>query len=135
MLVSGGRPMSTPTRFEKRRVPFLALGGRWEADDVEAAARVIGAAQRPDGNFFPLPEESEFQAALARHEDSRHAVVVNSCGTALDLCMMALQVSAGDEVIVPGLTFVCTAGTAVARGAKVVFADVDPATLCLSPAA
>jgi dTDP-4-amino-4,6-dideoxygalactose transaminase len=36
---------------------------------------------------------------------------------------------------VPGLTFVCTAGTAAARGARIIFADIDPSTLCLSPAA
>jgi len=44
-------------------------------------------------------------------------------------------VSPGDDVIVPGLTFVCTATCAAAQGAKVVFADVDPDTLCLDPAA
>jgi len=52
----------------------------------------------------------------------------------LDCCMMALGVGEGDEVITTPLTFVCTAGTAVARGAKVVFADVDPVTMCLDPA-
>lgn len=118
-----------------RNIPFLALGGVWEQDDVAAAMNIIGAAAQPNGNFFPIPEETDFQKALATHEECAHAVVVNSCGTALDLCMIALGIKAGDEVIVPGLTFVCTAGTAAARGAKVVFADVDPATLCLSPAA
>src|SRR5688572_19157304 len=64
----------------------------------------------------------------------KHAVAVNSCGTALDLCMMALGVGPGDEVITTPLTFVCTATCASARGATVVFADVDPRTLCLDPA-
>jgi dTDP-4-amino-4,6-dideoxygalactose transaminase len=127
--------MSTATAVKKRNVPFLALGGVWEQDDIDAAMRVINAAAGPNGNFFPLPEEADFQKALAAHEGSTHAVVVNSCGTALDLCMIALGVKEGDEVIVPGLTFVCTAGTAAARGAKIVFADIDPVTLCLSPAA
>src|ERR1051325_3203697 len=122
-------------RQSKRKIPFLALGGLWEKDDIDAAVRVMAAAAEPAGNFFPLPEESEFQKDLATHEDSAQAVVVNSCGTALDLCMMALGIQAGDEVIVPGLTFVCTAGTAAARGATIQFADIDPATLCLSPPA
>ena len=121
--------------MNKRSIPFIALGGLWEQDDIAAANRVITAATGPTGNFFPLPEEADFQKALAVHEGCAQAVAVNSCGTALDLCMMALGVKAGDEVIVPGLTFVCTAGAAAARGAKVVFADVDPATLCLSPEA
>jgi dTDP-4-amino-4,6-dideoxygalactose transaminase len=118
-----------------RRVPFQALGGVFDADDIEAALRVMKDAAGPSGSFFPLPEETEFQQAFARHEGADFAVACNSCGTALDLCMSALKIGPGDEVIVPGLTFVCTATCAAARGAKVVFADVDPATLCLDPAA
>ena len=121
--------------MQKRKVPFQALGGSFDADDVEAALKVLKAAAEPGGSFFPLPEEADFQDALAAHEGAERAVIVNSCGTALDVCMTLLDVQAGDEVIVPGLTFVCTATCAAARGAKVVFADVDPATLCLDPAA
>lgn len=124
---------NTSTEIERRDIPFLALGGLWEQDDVRAATELIEAAAEPGGNFFPMPEEKNFQDALARHEACDWAVAVNSCGTALDLCMMALDIKEGDEVIVPGLTFVCTAGTAAARGAKIIFADVDPHTLCLSP--
>jgi len=49
--------------------------------------------------------------------------------------MMALGIRDGDEVIVPPLTFICTATCAAALGAKVVFADIDPGTLCLNPEA
>lgn len=119
----------------KRAIPFPALGGLFEQDDVDAATRVLVAAMEPGGSFFPLPEENDFQAALAAREGAARAIGVNSCGTALDLCMMALDIGPGAEVIVPPLTFVCTATCAAARGAKVVFADVDPETLCLAPAA
>ncbi|MCE9560159.1 MAG: DegT/DnrJ/EryC1/StrS family aminotransferase [Armatimonadetes bacterium] len=125
----------TTTTLTKRNLPYIALGGVWEQDDVDAAHHVIAAAVGPNGNFFPLPEEPEFQKALASHEGAKFAIAVNSCGTALDLCMIALGIGPGDEVIVPGLTFVCSAGTASARGAKVIFADVDPQTLCLDPKA
>ncbi len=118
-----------------RAVPFRALGGIFDADDVAAAQRVMESATREDGNFFPLPEETDFQKAFAEHEGAKFAVAVNSCGTALDLCMMVLEIKPGDEVITTPLTFVCTATCAAARGAKVVFADVDPETLCLSPQA
>ncbi len=115
-------------------VPFLAMGGVYEQDDLEAVQRVTAAALGESGNFFPQPEEGEFQKQLAAHEGARQAVATNSCGTALDCCMMALGIGPGDEVITTPLTFVCTAGTAVARGARVVFADVDPVTLNLDPA-
>jgi hypothetical protein len=64
--------------FEKREIPFIALGGVWEQDDVDAAMNVIQAAAQPNGNFFPLPEEKNFQDALAAHEESDFAVAVNS---------------------------------------------------------
>jgi dTDP-4-amino-4,6-dideoxygalactose transaminase len=118
-----------------RAVPYKALGGLFEQDDVDAAQRVIAKAAADGGDFFPLPEENDFQKALAAHEGAKHAIGVNSCGTALDLCMMVLDIKPGDEVITTPLTFVCTATCASARGAKVVFADIDPHTLCLDPAA
>jgi len=85
--------------MEIRDVPFAALGGIYEADDREAIDRVVAAALDANGNFFPMPEESEFQTMLARHEGASKAVAVNSCGTALDCCMMALGIKAGDEVM------------------------------------
>jgi len=119
--------------MQLREIPFLAMGGVYDEVDVEAARRVIAEAMGQKGNFFPLPEEQEFQTMLAQHEGARLAVAVNSCGTALDCCMMALDIKPGDEVITSPLTFVCTAGTAAARGARVVFADVDPRTWNLDP--
>ena len=119
--------------MEIREIPFLAMGGIYEEDDLAAVTNVVRAALDERGSFFPLPEESDFQNALARHEAAEKAIVVNSCGTALDCCMMALGIGPGDEVITTGLTFVCTAGTAIARGAKVVFADILPQTLNINP--
>jgi len=121
--------------MDLRRVPFQALGGVFDEDDIDAALKVMRAAAGPAGDFFPLPEETDFQKAFARHEGAALGIACNSCGTALDLCMSALKIGPGDEVIVPGLTFVCTATCAASRGAKVVFADIDPATMCLEPAA
>ncbi len=121
--------------MQTRTIPFRALGGAFEQDDVEAANRVIAAAAGEGGSFFPMPEEAAFQQVFAQHEGATFAVAVNSCGTALDLCMMVLDIKPGDEVITTPLTFVCTATCASARGAKVVFADVNPTTLCLETAA
>lgn len=126
-------PAEAETAPAARAVPFLAMGGVYDSDDVGAARSVLEQACGDAGNFFPGPEEDRFQEALAAHEGARKAVAVNSCGTALDCCMMALGIKPGDEVITTPLTFVCTAGTAVGRGAAVVFADVDRVTLNLDP--
>ncbi len=119
--------------FAIRSIPFGAMGGVYGEDDIEAVMRTVRAAAEPGGDFFPLPEENQFHEALCRHEGAKKAVGVNSCGTALDLCMMALGIGPGDEVITTPLTFVCTATCAMAQGARVVFADIDPRTLCLDP--
>lgn len=116
-----------------RSIAFQALGGLFEQDDVEAAHRVTSSATEKGGNFFPLPEETLFQKGLAEHEGAKKAVAVNSCGTALDLCMMTLGIGPGDEIITTPLTFVCTATCASALGARVIFADVDQQSLCLDP--
>ena len=119
--------------MKKRKIPFLPIGGIYQQDDLNAATSVINAVVEDNGSFFPLPEENDFQQAFAEHEGAKKAIAVNSCGTALDCCMMALGIKEENEVITTPLTFVCTAGTAIARGAKVVFADIDPNTLNLNP--
>jgi perosamine synthetase len=119
--------------MEIHEVPFIAMGGVYTMDDLEAVTRVTSQALEPTGNFFPLPEEVDFQTEFARHEGASKAIAVNSCGTALDCCMIALGIGPGDEVITTPLTFVCTAGTAIARGARIVFADINPITMNLDP--
>jgi perosamine synthetase len=119
--------------MEIREVPFLAMGGVYDQDDLDAVTSITAAAMGPQGNFFPLPEENQFQEAFSLHEGVTRTIAVNSCGTALDCCMMALEISPGDEVITTPLTFVCTAGTAIARGARVLFADIDPTSLNIDP--
>ncbi|MDE3258631.1 MAG: DegT/DnrJ/EryC1/StrS family aminotransferase [Gemmatimonadota bacterium] len=121
--------------MEIREVPFGSMGGVYEQDDVDAVSGMLSGIAESEGTFFPLPEENDFQNAFAAHEGARKAIAVNSCGTGLDCCMMALDVGPGDEVITTPLTFVCTAGTAIARGARVVLADIDPVSLNLDPRA
>ncbi len=119
--------------IEKKRNSLYSLGALYLQDDLDAATSVIKAVVDGKGSFFPLPEENEFQQLFAQHEGAKKAIAINSCGTALDCCMMALGIGRGDEVITTPLTFVCTAGTAIARGARVVFADIDPETYNLDP--
>src|SRR4051812_47918549 len=60
-------------------------------------------------------------------------LLTTSCTHALEMAALLLSVGPGDEVIVPSFTFVSTAGAFALRGARVVFADVDPRTLNLAP--
>lgn len=54
-----------------------------------------------------------------------------SCTSALELAALAIDVKEGDEVIVPSFTFVSSANAFALRGAKIVFVDIHPKTMCL----
>lgn len=62
------------------------------------------------------------------------AIAVSSGTSALHLAVAAARIGAGDEVIVPALTFVATANAVAYTGARPVFADVDARTWTLDPA-
>lgn len=60
---------------------------------------------------------------------------MNSGSTALWLLLLALGTGAGDEVIATAFTFGATGAAIRLTSATIVFADIDPATYCLDPAA
>lgn len=76
----------------------------------------------------------ELEHRWARKVGVPHCVAVSSGTTALSLAMAALNIGAGDEVIVPALSFIATALGPMHQGAVPVFADIDPVTFNLDPA-
>lgn len=70
----------------------------------------------------------EFEHAFAAYCGTRHAVATSNGTTALHLALAALDIKAGDEVIVPDLTFVATANAVAYTGATPVLVDVDALT-------
>jgi dTDP-4-amino-4,6-dideoxygalactose transaminase len=81
------------------------------------------------------PRVGRFEAAFAEYVGAAHAVALNSCTAGLHLSLLAAGIGPGDEVITTPLTFCSTANVIVHTGATPVFADVDPATGNLDPAA
>ncbi len=71
----------------------------------------------------------EFEAALSKLLGGRYVVGVASGTAALHLALAALDISTGDEVIVPSLTFCASVQVITALGAKPVFCEVDRSTL------
>jgi dTDP-4-amino-4,6-dideoxygalactose transaminase len=61
------------------------------------------------------------------------ALLTPSCTAALELMAMLIDLSPGDEVILPSFTFSSTANAVALRGATPVFADIEPGTLNLDP--
>lgn len=75
----------------------------------------------------------EFEAGFARYCGTEYALAVSNGTTGLHLALAALGLQAGDEVIVPDLTFVATANAVAYTGATPVLAEIDPDTLCIDP--
>ena len=97
--------------------------------DVQAVVEVLRSDWLTTG-----PKVAEFEQAFANSVGTREAVAVSNGTAALQAAMFALGIEAGDEVIVPAITFVATANCVIYQGGTPVFADVDPDTLLLDPA-
>lgn len=75
---------------------------------------------------------SLFEKKFQEYVGAKACVSVNSGTAALHLALSVANVT-GKEVIIPSLSFVSTAHAAMYNGGKVIFADIDPDTLCLDP--
>jgi dTDP-4-amino-4,6-dideoxygalactose transaminase len=106
-------------------LPFLPFA-RPEIDDAEIDA-VVRCMR--SGWITTGPLSLAFEQAFARYLDAPlHCVAVNSATAGLHLALDALRLQAGDEVIVPTLTFTATAEVVRYLGATPVFVDIDEAT-------
>jgi dTDP-4-amino-4,6-dideoxygalactose transaminase len=81
------------------------------------------------------PKVKRFEAEFAEAVDGRHTIAVNSATAALHLALEALGITAGDEVLVPTMTFAATAEVVVYLRAVPVLVDCEPDTLNIDPAA
>jgi dTDP-4-amino-4,6-dideoxygalactose transaminase len=79
------------------------------------------------------PRVAEFERQFAEYLGCRHAVALGSCSAALHLALGGLGLAPGSEIITTPLAFVATAHAIIHAGARPVFADVDPASMNLSP--
>lgn len=96
--------------------------------DADAIADVLASPFLTTGSVSRAVE-----AELSRYFSLPHALLVNSWTNGALAVLLAMDLAPGDEVIVPAMTFIATANAAELAGAHVVFADVDPDTLLLTP--
>jgi dTDP-4-amino-4,6-dideoxygalactose transaminase len=101
----------------------------------EAEIELVAAVYR-EGWLSQGPRVAEFERAFAAMVGVEGAVAVSSGTSALHLGLVVLGVRAGDEVVLPSLTFAATAATVIQIGARPVFADIaSPTAPWLSAAA
>jgi len=112
------------------RDQMLPYGRQWiDEEDISAVVQALRSDWLTTG-----PRVGEFESAFAEFCGVREAVAVSSGTAALHAAMYALGVGAGDEVIVPTLTFAASANCVVFQDATPVFADVESTTLLIDPA-
>jgi perosamine synthetase len=96
--------------------------------EIEAVCEVLRTP-----NLALGPKLAEFEQAFAEYIGRKRAVAVNSGTSGLFLCMLAMGIGPGDEVITTPFTFIATVNSILMVGAKPVFVDIDPVSLNIDP--
>ncbi|MCX6370877.1 MAG: DegT/DnrJ/EryC1/StrS family aminotransferase, partial [Solirubrobacterales bacterium] len=112
------------------------------SERIPLARPVIGEAEEQavldvlrSGQLSLGPQVPAFEEAFGRRVGALHASAVSSGTAGLQLALRAVGVRDGDEVVTSPLSFVASANVCVMERATPVFADIDPLTLTLDPAA
>ena len=123
LAILGGQPLRTR--------PFPT----WPVFDARERAQLEDVLTSSSWGGYPSPNRkaTEFAAAFAAYQGARFAIPTTSGTSALEVALKALGIGAGDEVIVPAITFAATPYAAVACMARPVFADVSATNACIDP--
>lgn len=108
----------------------------FDARDERALLKVFRSGQWWRGGTIESQAASEcgrFERAFADYHGARYALTCCNGTIAVELALHAAGVKAGDEVVVPALSFVVSASAVLPLGAVPVFADCDPQTLQPDP--
>ena len=103
---------SAVAKFLPFHVPLI------EEEDIQAVTNVLRSNWITTG-----PKVKEFEQEFEKLTQARHAVAVNSGTAALHLALRAIGIEAGDEVLVPTMTFAATAEVVVYLQAKPILVD------------
>lgn len=110
-------------------IPLIDLQAQYatlrpEIDDVVAG--VLSSC-----HFINGPEVKKFETAFAAVGGHENVVGCANGTDALELLLDAWEIGAGDEVIVPAMSWISTSEIIVTRGATPVFVDIDPENYCM----
>ncbi|KQV48382.1 aminotransferase DegT [Pelomonas sp. Root1217] len=105
---------------------FIDLKSQYAAlrDNINARIQKV----LDHGQYILGPEVKEMEAALTAYTGSKHCISVASGTEALLICLMALDLQPGDEVITSPFTFAATAEMIVLASGVPVFVDIEPGT-------
>lgn len=104
------------------RIPFSGRAHAYTADEIETIVETAN-------NAITLTQgrhRNEFEAAFRAYAGVEHAFAVCNAASALELSAQLCCFKPGDEVIIPSHTFTASAYPFIKKGAKLVWADIDP---------
>jgi perosamine synthetase len=104
---------------------------RWPIVTAEDEAAVLEVLRR--GAMSGIDVTRQFEQEFAAWQETRYALGFNNGTAALHAAMFGCHVGVGAEVICPSMTYWASALPCLSLGATVVFADIDPNTLCIDP--
>src|SRR5258706_8613684 len=105
-------------------IPLVDLTAQYHSIKKEIDEAVLSTLE--SGHFILGPAVSKFEESIASYLSVKHAIGLASGTDALVLALRALNIGAGDEVIIPAYTFFATAGTGMSDGASPDFVDISP---------
>lgn len=128
LALTGGKPVTgrtwpmwpRPQEEARERLSRTLTSGRWALSGEWKGKR---------------SNEQEFAERFAAYNGTGHCVPTANGTSALVIALEALGVGAGDEVLIPGLTWVASASAVLNVNAVPVLVDIDPETLCIDPTA
>jgi len=98
------------------------------SDDVEYVKGILDSGWYTMGKVVKLLENN-----MSQYVQRKHAIAVNTGTSALEVLLRTLDISHGDEVIVPAFSYIASATSISLLGATPVFVDVDK-TMTIDPA-
>lgn len=107
-------------------VPFADLHQQYLSIKLEIDSAIADVIS--NSAFIRGPFVEAFENEFAMATGAKHCVSCANGTDSLYIAMRALEVKAGDEVIVPAMSWISTSETVSQAGAKVVFCDIDPDT-------
>lgn len=112
------------------KVPFPGRQHGYSDEAVQAVIDVMRNAEgQTQGQYM-----KQFEADLKEYLGANHIFAVDNATNALRLSAVLCRLGPGDEVIIPAYTFCATAIPFGKTGAKIVWADINPATWVANPA-
>ena len=119
-------------------IRFLMQGEGQEYDDAIAAVweqvKKLDKVSTPPGKLSLGSKVEAAEAACNEYLATESSTFVTNATAGFEIAYKYANLKAGDEVIVPAITFVATMAYPLAIGCKLVFADVDPRTINMDPA-